>query len=161
MDGIRIQGRFQAIPQTLSDGEDGPVQVDNTGRLVTTSTPGGVTLVAFDPPLSFNSIGGGLATSGVIRASPGTLLDVNGYNASGETRFFQLFNTVAVPPDTTVPATIPIEVAAGTHFSITFADSQGQTFSTGITWASSTTQLTKTITGAADMIIEAGHRPPP
>ena len=42
MDATTIRGRFQAVPQTLSDGEEGPVQVDNTGRLIVTSSAGGV-----------------------------------------------------------------------------------------------------------------------
>ena len=86
------------------------------------------------------------------------MLDVNGFNASVDTRFFQLYNLVAVPADGVVPFTIPIQVDPGTHFSVSFANSQGQRFSTGVSWASSTTQLVKTITGAADMIIEIGFR---
>ena len=159
MDSVTIRGKHQAAPNTLSDGEESPVLVDDTGRLEVTTASGGVVVVSFDPPSSYNSITTGtLLDSDVVNAAPGTILDVNGFNASAGVRFFQLFDAVAVPGNGTTPDTIPIQIPAGVHFSITFADGQGQSFATGISWASSTTQLDLTLTGAPDMIIEIGFR---
>lgn len=155
-----ILARFVAAPGVLVDGQRTRLRVDNTGALVITGGGGGAGLpVVYAPPLSFDT-GGVLATSGIIRATPGTLLDVNGFNNSGAIRYFMLFNTVAVPADATVADVVPIQVPPGSHFSLTFASSQGRSFSTGITWASSTTNLVKTITGAADMLLNAQHRDP-
>ena len=159
MDATTARGKFQAVPQTLSDGEEGPIQIDNTGAVVVTSSGGGAVVVTFDPPSTYNSIASGsLEDSDVVNAAPATVLDVNGFNASASVRFFQLFNTVAVPGNGATPFTIPIQIPAGVHFSITFADGQGQSFDTGVSWASSTTQLDLTLTGAPDMIIEIGFR---
>lgn len=160
---FRWMAKYVAAPGVLADGQGTEVRCTSDGALVVAGGgAGGVVLVEFSPPSSYESIteapAGTLKNSGVIQAAPGTLLDVNGYNGAGETRYFQLFDEVAVPADTTVPDSIPIEIPALTHFSLTFADSQGKAFGTGISWCSSTTQLTKTLSGAGDMIINAQFR---
>ena len=153
----RIKAIFRSAPGVLADGQQTQLRCDATGALITTGGGGGGGSVTFTPPLSFDT-GGTLADEGVIRAAAGTLLDVNGYNDSDSVRFFQLFNTIAVPADGAAPATVVIRVPANSNFSISFADGQGRSFDTGITWASSTTLTTKTITGVADMQVNAQFR---
>lgn len=156
--------KFVAAPGTLADGQRTETRCNAQGALVVAGDGGGggALPVQYAPPLSYDSITvapvGTLKDSGVIVAAPGTLLDINGYNGAAATRYFQLFDLVAVPADTTVPNTIPLEVPAGTHFSLTFAAGQGRPFVVGIVWCSSTTQLTKTLSPAPDMIINAQYR---
>jgi hypothetical protein len=153
----RILAIFRAAPGVLADGQQTQLRCDATGALITTGGGGGGGAVTFTPPSSFDT-GGTLAASGVIRAAAGTLLDVNGFNDSDDVRFFQLYDRAAVPVDGAVPATVVIRVPAHSNFSISFADGQGRSFSTGITWASSTTLTTKTETGVADMQVNAQFR---
>ena len=156
----RIKAIFRAAPGVLADGQETQLRCDATGALVTSGGGGGGGgAVTFTPPLSFDT-GGTFAASGIIRATPGTLLDINGYNNSASTRYFQLYNLAAVPADTAVPATTVVAVPPNSKFSLTFAAGQGRTFDTGITWSSSTTIATKTITGVADMQVNAQHRDP-
>lgn len=156
---ISVRARFRAVPGVLADGQPTELRVDSSGALVTTGAGGGgVVIVQFSVPSSFNTTGAG-ATSGVIRATPGTLLDVNGVSVVGALRFFQLFNLVAVPANGTVPLFV-VRVPAVTNFSVSFADSMGMSFGTGITWACSTTAGTLTLTATADFIVNAQHRAP-
>lgn len=156
---VRVQAPFVAVPGVLVDGQETRLRVDATGALVTSLGGGGVVVAAvtFVPPSSFNT-GGTPAASGVIRATPGTLLDVNGTHLGAAVAFFQLFNTVAVPANGTVPI-VQIRVPTLQNFSISFADSQGMVFGTGISWAHSTTSGILTL-GAAEMTLNAQHRAP-
>jgi len=158
---MQILVRHEPAPGTLGAGQSTVARCTDDGILLVSGGGGGVAVeVIQEPPLSYDSIVlGGLAGSGVIRAASGTLLDANGYNASVAVRYFQLFDAAAVPAPGTVPATIPIEVPPGVHFSIAFADSMGRRFASGISWASSTTQLIYTPTPVGDMIINAQYRP--
>ncbi|KKN11800.1 hypothetical protein LCGC14_1022840 [marine sediment metagenome] len=157
---LSILAPFRAAPGVLIDGQKTLLRVNASGALVVVGGGGGgVVVVVAAPPLSFDT-GGTLADSDVIRASPGTLLDINGFNNSANTRFFMMFNTVAVPADTAVPVTIVIRVQRMSLFSVSFADSQGRLFDTGISWASSSTNFALTRTLAADMLINAQHRDP-
>lgn len=94
-----------------------------------------------------------LATGGVIRAAPGVLVEVFGTNNSASIRYVQLFDATAVPADTAVPKVAPIAVPPGSSFSLKLDD--GIEFGTGISWASSSTLATKTITGVADVWLTA------
>ncbi len=93
-----------------------------------------------DVPSSYDQVTA--ATSGVISAAPATVYEFFGFNESGVDLYFQVFNLTAVPIDGAVPATLPILVPAGEHFSVTY--SQGRRFGTGVCWAGSTTRATKT-----------------
>src|SRR3990172_7854375 len=117
---ISVRARFRAVPGVLVDGQPTELRVDASGALVVSTGGGGVVIVQFGVPTSFDT-GGVLAASGVIRATPGTLLDVNGFNQPGAVRFFQLFDSAVVPADCAVPVVLPIRVPANTHFSISFA----------------------------------------
>jgi hypothetical protein len=151
-----IRARYRAVPGVLVDGQETELRVDSSGALVTTGAGGGGA-VTFTPPSSSDT-GGTLDDEDTIVAAPATLLDVNGYNDSSDVRYFQLFDAVAPPADTSIPVTTVVRVPGKSNFSISFADGQGRSFAVGISWASSTTATTKTLTGAADMQVNAQYR---
>ena len=157
-----VLARFVAVAPTLPDGQFSAVRCDDDAILLVKGASGGGGLpVSFSPPLTFNSITtGSFVSSGVVRASPGTLIDVNVYNAASAIRFFQIYDTIAVPADGAIPDTMVLQVPPMSHFSFSPGNGQGETFSTGITFASSTTQLTKTLTGVPDFIVNIAHRNP-
>jgi hypothetical protein len=93
----------------------------------------------------------GLVTSLVVLDKPGTLITGLVYNDSASTRYIQFFNATTLPADTTVPALPPLVVAAGTNVALDVFT--GVYFDTGIVVASSSTDATLTITGAADMFV--------
>ncbi len=94
----------------------------------------------------FNSDTQSTAASGAIKDGPAVFYEVNGYNASGSTRYFQIFDSATVPADGVVPACVPVVVPPYGVFSLSFA--QGLFLATGLSWASSSGLATKTVTGA-------------
>jgi hypothetical protein len=101
-----------------------------------------------DPQLApDNNPSAALEASRVIKASPGVLYGLSGYNANAGTRYIQLFNSTTLPADTAVPV-LTIPVATGASFNIDFG-AYGMGFSVGIVVCNSSTGPTKTI-GAAD-----------
>lgn len=87
-----------------------------------------------------------LEASRVIKAGPGVLYGLSGYNANAGTRYIQLFNSITVPADAAVPVfTVP--VATGQPYSIDFG-AYGMGFTTGIAVCSSSTGPTKTVSAA-------------
>ncbi len=154
----RVKLIFRAAPGVLLDGQETQMRCDATGALVTTGGGGGGGAVTFDPPLTFDT-GGTLAASGVARVTAGTMLDINVYNGSASPVFVQLFDAAAVPADGAVPVTTVLNIPAGGNGSLSFADGQGRSFTTGIAWAASSTDTTKTITAAA-LQVNIQHRDP-
>ena len=157
-----IVARFVTVPPILPSGQYSPVRCDDDAILLVKGSSGGGGLpVSFAPPLTFESIlGGSLVNSGIVRVTPGTLIDVNLFNASAVVVFFQIYDTIAVPADTAIPSTLVLQVPPTSHFSYSPGDGQGKTFATGITFASSTTLLTKTLTAVPDFIVTIAHRDP-
>jgi hypothetical protein len=101
-----------------------------------------------DPQLApDNSPSTALEASRVIKASPGVLYGLSGYNGNAGTRYIQLFNSTTVPADTAVPV-LALPVAAGAAFNFDFGP-YGMGFSVGIVACNSSTGPTKTV-GAAD-----------
>ena len=86
--------------------------------------------------------------SHVIKATPGTLIALVGYNSKGSAQFIQIFNAAAVPADTAVPL-LTFTVAASSNFSVTIPIC-GLPCDAGICWSNSSTGSTKTI-GSADV----------
>lgn len=84
--------------------------------------------------------------SRVLKASPGTLAGIVGYNSKASGQFIQLHDSAAVPADTAVPVAT-FWVPASSNFSFDFPS--GMKFTTGIVVCNSSTGPTKTI-GSAD-----------
>ena len=91
------------------------------------------------------------AASGVIKATPGRLYKLWGYN-SGPAQFFQLCDAASVPANATVPK-VTFAIAAASNFEFDLQD-VGRQFLVGITWNNSSTGQTKTL-GAADCWVNA------
>lgn len=70
-------------------------------------------------------------TTRQIKAAPGTLYMLFGFNASASTRYVQLYDAVAAPATSTPATGISIPVGAGAPFSLDLGD-DGLAFATGI-----------------------------
>ncbi len=97
-----------------------------------------------------------LAVSGVIKASHAVFLEVNGYNNSASTRYFHIYDSATVPADTAIPACVPVVVPPFGVFSLSFA--QGLYLGTGLSWASSSTLQTKTVSGTPDLWVTVTYK---
>ncbi len=104
---------------------------------------------------AYNSDSQAAATSGVIKATPAIFFEANGYNLTGATRYFHVYNSATVPADGAVPALVPVAVPPYGVFSLSF--SQGVFFDTGLSWASSTGVATKTLS-TADLWVTITYR---
>ncbi len=108
------------------------------------------------PLAVLNNDSQGVATSGIVKATPAVFLEVNGVNNSGSTRYFQIFDSATVPADASVPFCVPVPVPPNSAFSMRF--DQGLFMHTGLCWASSSTFATKTITLVADMWVTVTYK---
>lgn len=84
------------------------------------------------------------AASLVVKASPGRLYSLTGFN-SGAAQWIQIHDAASLPADTAVPKVI-VYVGANQNFSIDYKN--GRTFENGIVVCNSSTGPTKTIGGA-------------
>ena len=91
----------------------------------------------------------GLATSGVIKAGPGRLLNLWGFNSRTSAQYIHVYNLKAVPANGVAPSIPPILVAASSSFFYDFGE-LGVFLNVGICWSTSSTLSTKTI-GSADV----------
>lgn len=92
-----------------------------------------------------NSDSSGYVASQIIKAGPGNLYSISGYN-SGAAGFIQLFDSATLPADGVVP-TVIIAVGGTSNFFMDYGV-YGKRFLTGITACLSTTGPTKTISTA-------------
>lgn len=90
--------------------------------------------------------------SHVLKATPGTLISLVGYNSKASAQFIQLHDAAALPADTAVPK-YTFTVPAQSNFSLDIPIS-GAPFTTGIVVCNSSTGPTKTI-GSADCYFSA------
>jgi len=90
--------------------------------------------------------------SRILKAGPGTLLSLTGYNSKGSAQFIQLHDSATVPADTAVPVLV-ITAATIANFSLTLPPG-GIPFANGIVVCNSSTAPTKTI-GSADTFFTA------
>lgn len=154
--------RYLATRPTLTDGQGShlhsntrgdltiaeqfsPQYEDNTNQVAWTSEkPLAVSTNALSVSDNIN------VTGAVVKASPGRIYMIMGYNGNAAVRHVQIYNTTAIPADAAVPA-MTFPVAANSSFSISFGN-WGRYHSVGICIATSTTLATKTL-GAADLTV--------
>lgn len=94
------------------------------------------------------------AASAVVKAHPGRLFGLSGYNSKASAQFIQIHDAAALPADTAVPSVF-ITVPAASNFSIDFGP-RGRQFTVGIVVCNSSTGPTKTI-GAADVFFDVQY----
>ncbi|MDT5061504.1 MAG: hypothetical protein QOH63_1963 [Acidobacteriota bacterium] len=88
-----------------------------------------------------------LEASHILKASPGTLISLMGYNSKGSAQFIQLLDSATLPADAAVPALV-FTVPASSNFSVDVPIT-GLPFTAGIVVCNSSTAASKTI-GSAD-----------
>lgn len=95
-----------------------------------------------------------LEASAIIKASPGALFSITGYNSNANDQFVQIHDSAALPADTAVPA-IVFKVAAQENFFYEIKEI-GRFFKNGIVICNSSTCPTKTI-GSADIWVNCQY----
>jgi hypothetical protein len=104
---------------------------------------------------ALNSTSTAYEASRVIKANPGTLFGMSGYNSKVSAQFIQIYDNTAVPANGDLPV-VMFAVSAASNFSIDFGVN-GRNFSRGIVVGNSSTGPTKTI-GSADCWFDAQYR---
>lgn len=94
------------------------------------------------------------AASLVVKASPGKLLGLSGFNSKASAQWIQIHDATALPANAQVPKVI-IYAAATSNFSIDYGD-LGRTFAKGIVVANSSTGPALTV-GSADIWVDAQY----
>ena len=90
----------------------------------------------------------------VIKANPGYLHGLTGYNSKTSTQFIQLHDATSLPAESSVPVVV-FTVPASSSFSLDYGD-EGRYFEVGIVICNSSTGPTKTI-GSADCWFDAQY----
>ena len=96
-----------------------------------------------------------LATNLVVKASPGHLHKIWGYNSKGSAQFIQVHDASSLPANAAVPI-ITMTVAATSNFELDLSDTPVKC-STGITLCNSSSNATKFI-GSADVWFNATYK---
>ncbi len=156
-----IKGTYNSSLPTYSSGEDATVAIDLHGNLTVVEQYAPVAednsnavIAIVEKPLSVatyapsEDLSEAAEASSVTKASPGNLYGFVFNNANAAVRYLQFFNATTVPADTAVPV---LSFRVGIGETLSFSFNRPRYFSTGICWANSSTQNTKTI-GAADSI---------
>jgi hypothetical protein len=132
-------------------GDYSPTAVGPAGELFAVATSSG----AVSATAPTNATSTAYVASGVVKASPGVLFGLAGFNSKATAQFVQLHDTTSVPSDTAVPKVI-ITVPGLSNFSLDFG-LYGRNFATGITICNSSTGPTKTV-GSADIWYDVQYR---
>jgi hypothetical protein len=90
-----------------------------------------------------------------VTTTPAFVKSIRFANQSASIRYLQLHNSASTPADTAIPYVLPLTINPGEV--IEWTPPQPMLFFTAIYACSSTTQNTKTLTGTADMWIEADY----
>lgn len=94
------------------------------------------------------------AASLVVKATPGILYGLTGYNSKTSAQFIQVHDAASLPSDTAVPKVV-FTVGALSNFSLDYGK-YGRQFNTGIVVCNSSTGPTKTI-GSADVWVDVQY----
>ena len=96
----------------------------------------------------YNSGTGGLMSDGVVRSGKTVLMSLHAWNNNAAARWIQVFDSATSPPADGTVAVFQVRCAAQSQCAF---DLQNRSirFSTGLTWATSTTTRVLTI-GASD-----------
>lgn len=105
--------------------------------------------------ITLNSTSVAYEASRVVKAKPGTLFGLTGYNSKASAQFIHVFDAPGTPAEGAIPVVV-ISVAASSPFSIDWG-ALGRTFERGIVLVNSSTGPTKTI-GSADCWFDAQYR---
>lgn len=103
-------------------------------------------------PETINSTTPAYAASLVIKAAPGRLFGLSGYNSKVSAQFIQLFDSVSLPANGAIPTAILL-VSASSNFAFDWGR-YGRKFDAGIFICNSSTGPTLTI-GSADCWFDA------
>lgn len=149
----------ETTPVSVSEGQAGGVRMTLTrflkvslGDLLSGEDQTNNLLQVVEKPLAVSTYTPDLDTSAaaeassVTKASAGNLYGVTFSNGTGSTVYLQFFNSTTVPADTTVPV---ITLVCPANSTLSAEWPKGRQFTTGIAWAASTTQNTKTIGGSS------------
>lgn len=104
--------------------------------------------------ISSNSTSLAYEASRVVKATPGVLYGVTGYNSKTAEQFIQLHDDTLTPAEAAIPKVV-FKVAASSAFSLDFG-MRGRKFDKGIVLVNSSTGPTKTI-GSADCWFDAQY----
>jgi hypothetical protein len=111
--------------------------------------PGGV--------IKYDSQGG--ANSGVVSASPASILRAVATNGGGSTLYIMLFDATSLPANASLPIVAPVPVAAGSTVVMDWTIEPGagvlfgRSCATGVVWAASTTATSLTVDATASLWI--------
>jgi len=139
------------MPQATAVSIADPHNVNNQANVINGLLQVGGSISTTSSPASITTTTATLVSSSaqeashVLKASPGILISLAGYNA-GADQFIQIFNSATVPADTAVPKYSQF-VPANSNFTLDVPIT-GIPLTTGIAVSNSSTQPTKTIGGA-------------
>ncbi len=165
---VKVGGRYNATPPTLSDGNRGDMQLDSAGNVKETL---GTLLAGEDASnnllavmhrpiasttyawLSDNSYG--TVTKKAVKATAGNVYSISAHNDNAAVRYLQIHNKATVAAGTDVPVwsiAIPPAIGGTPGFANITAEDlglAGYALSLGFSWAISTTRNTFTDSATA------------
>lgn len=128
------------------DGSVGSIQVDSVNGVAPASNQNLYDLLKNSLSKDYSYYdSSALEASAVIKAAPGVLYSISGYNNKPTNQYIQVFNSTTVPADTAVPI-IKFEVKGRDNFF--YEPSVGRKFTSGVAISNSSTLATKTIGSA-------------
>lgn len=151
---MSVQGERKAVAITGGGSANIPYVIPLIGSAeVSGSNPVPVTSAAASSSAVLNASNTVYATGKVIKASPGILYGLSGYN-SGPAQFILLYDSTTIPADA-AQAVVVIAVPTMSNFFYN-PGPYGRSFATGISVSNSSTAPAKTV-GAADCFVDAQY----